>query len=105
MKIYFAHLLSLLPSITQGQHVNLRGASVQDEPESIRQLDEINNTGKPVNGCWPEASVDGWFASATKYCRSNTYCTTPGDKCLVGEFNDVLICGNPVSNEKAIPLC
>jgi hypothetical protein len=97
MKTYFAQLLSLLPSIAQGDHVNLRGASLQVEPESVRQLDGIPS-------CIPSTAVYAWFPNAEIGCASNSQCGY-GNKCLVGVTWTVLFCGVQGDNQGSVPLC
>ena len=107
MKTYFAQLLSLLPSITQGDHVNLRGASLQDEPESIRQLD---GGIYPYGDCIPPDAAIGWYGPTAQRnfgikCWGNHDCKTPGDKCLVAQWGVKFYCGNPVVYDQSMPMC
>ena len=96
MKTHFALFLPLLPSITQGKHVNLRGTILQDEPKSARHL----------HHCLSIEEAMGWFgATADIQCTSNSDCTNPGEKCLVDSNGLKFFCGDPIIWDQDHPLC
>jgi hypothetical protein len=102
MTTHFAFLLLLLPFITHGKHVNLRGAILQDEPKSTsRDLFQV-----VLLHCLSYEQAMGWFGgSADIQCTSNTACTNPGEKCLVENNGFKFYCGDPITWDQDFPLC
>ena len=102
MKTHFALLLLILPSITQGNLANLRGAILKDESKSTsRDLFQV-----VLLPCLTYQEAMGWFgSSADIQCTSNSNCTNPGEKCMVESNGFKFYCGNPIVWDQDIPLC
>ena len=94
MKTIFALLIPLLPTVTMGKKLNLRGV-IQQDARSIMHLPD----------CYTYTQAYGYFGhNAVIHCTSNSNC--PGQKCLVEQPSGLLFfCGDPVVWDQDVPLC
>ena len=100
MKTHFALLLALLPSITHGRQLKLRGATLQDEPKSSsRDLFQV-----VLLDCLTYEEAMGWFYTPNPGCTSNENCANP-KKCMVENNGNGWFCGNPKVFDQDFQLC